>query len=97
MSFNLFFIKTRLDTFSEYIIKKLPNQNWFIQTINVLLVIIASFIPIYVYVFFRWLFDPITFWQNLTLFVVWAVLVGWAQIAAWIIALVIITLLFETR
>jgi len=97
MSFNLSFIKIRLDKFSEYLIKKLPNQNWFIQTINVLFVIIASFIPIYVYVFFRWLFDPVTFWQNLTLFVVWAVLLGWAQIAAWIIAIVLIILLFETR
>jgi len=90
-------IKTRLDESVQYFIKKLPNQNWFIQIINVLLVIIAAFIPIYVYVFFRWLFDPVTFWQNLTLFVVWAVLLGWAQIAAWIIAIVLIILLFEMR
>jgi hypothetical protein len=97
MAFDLSFIKTKLDDFSEYLIKKLPNQNWFIQIINVLLVIITSFIPIYVYVFFRWLFDPVTFWQNLTLFVVWAILLGWVQIAAWIIALVLITVLCETR
>jgi VIT1/CCC1 family predicted Fe2+/Mn2+ transporter len=90
-------IKTKLDESAQYLIKKLPNQNWFIQTINVLFVIIASFIPIYVYVFFRWLFDPVTFWQQLTLFIVWAVLLGWAQIAALIIAIVIIILLFETR
>ncbi len=93
-------IKTNLDKIGEFttnLLKKLPNDNWVAQSINTFFVFIASFIPIYFFGFLRWLFEPITFWQNLTLFVVWGILLGWVQIVFWIVATVIIIVLWEKR
>jgi hypothetical protein len=36
-------------------------------------------VPMSIYFLFRWIFEPVTFWENLALFVAWVFLFGWVQ------------------
>ena len=56
---------------------------------------LISCIPVYFYIFFKWLFEPVTFWQNLVLFIVWCLFLGWEQIIIWIVVFGIILFTFE--
>lgn len=97
MPFNMLKIKQGWLDLQNVLLKNIPNKNWFIQAICTLIISAMSFIPIYLYIFFRWLFDPITFWQNLALFVIWMIALGWIQVIFWIMATVLIIILYEKR
>lgn len=41
-----------------------------------------ALIPAYIYLFFRWVFEPVTFWENLALLVAWILFLGVIQAGA---------------
>lgn len=41
---------------------------------------VLALIPIWVYTFFRWLIEPTGFWQELALFGVAFIVIGWLQV-----------------
>jgi len=67
----------------------------FILFIMIWIIVILPTLP---YVLLRWLFSPETFWEQLAVFVCWAIVFGWLQVLALIFGFVLtINLLTEDR
>lgn len=71
---------------------KIVNSNAFVSFFakGILLIItwIVALIPVWFYLLVRWLIDPIGFWQEMAMFVVAAIVIGWVQIILGIFAAV---------
>ena len=62
------------------------KSNFVISLIVIVLIWLIALIPSYLYFVFRWLLDPVGFWQELTLFVAWAFFLGSVQLLTGFIA-----------
>ena len=65
--------------------KKIQNyiktkDNEIVKFIALSIVWVVGLIPTWLYFFARWLIDPIGFWQELAIFVLFAFLLGWFQV-----------------
>lgn len=56
------------------------NSNIVAETIAIFIFWIIAFIPVYIYLLLRWFIEPIDFWQELALFLVCALTIGWLQV-----------------
>jgi|WetSurMetagenome_2_1015567.scaffolds.fasta_scaffold453494_2 hypothetical protein len=70
---------------------KFVNYGPIAKLICSLIIWSVAAIPVVIYLFFRWLLNPITFWENLALFVAWILLFGWVQ-AIFLIFAIILTI-----
>jgi len=62
--------------------------SFIIKTISLIIVWACALIPIWVYMFVRWLIGPADFWQEFAIFAVAAIGIGWAQIILAIVGFV---------
>ena len=58
------------------------NQNSVAKFLAILIIWGIGLIPAWLYLLTRWLADPIGFWQELALFLVFVVFLGWLQAIA---------------
>ena len=65
--------------FCSYL-KYLINYGWLGKFLATILILIVITVPIDIYFLFRYIFEPIGFWQNIVLFLIWGVLIGWIEV-----------------
>lgn len=71
-------------------IKYLFEYGWLGKLFGSFITFGLALIPFYIYLICYIVFDPIGFWQNITLLVVWIIALGWFQVLALIAASVIV-------
>lgn len=59
---------------------KFARSNCIAETIAIFIFWIIALIPVYIYLLLRWFIEPIDFWQELALFLVCALTIGWLQV-----------------
>ena len=73
--------KKRLD---EYRIvnwlKNFAKSNFILKCIGGFIIWVIALIPTWLYLLIRWLIGPESFWQELALFVIGVIVIGWLQI-----------------
>lgn len=74
-----------IDKFKKEVVK-FANSNIFVKFILGLVIWVVALIPVYIFFTIRWLIDPMGFWQEMAVFLICAVLFGWVQVAAFILA-----------
>jgi len=60
-------------------LKKFSNSNFVAKILVGLFIWSIALIPFYIYLLFRWLIDPMGFWQEFALIFGFAVVIGWIQ------------------
>lgn len=60
-------------------LKRFANSNFVAKILIGTLVWVIALIPTWLYLGVRFLIDPFGFWQELAVFVIFAVVIGWAQ------------------
>ncbi len=60
-------------------IKNFANSNFVAKIIAGIVIWGVTLIPMWIYLFSRMLVDPIGFWQELALFAIFAIVLGWLQ------------------
>lgn len=74
----------------------ISKSNFIAKTIVSIIIWIIALVPVWLYVFARWLCGPATFWQELAIIALAAVTVGWLQCISFIFAAVVtFTIMFE--
>lgn len=68
----------------------LIKYGWIGKILASILVFIGMTIPIDLFILAKWFFVPEGFWQNIVLFSIWAILIGWLQIILGIMGFVLI-------
>lgn len=68
---------------------KFANSNLIAETIAILIFWIIALVPLWIYLVLRWLINPIDFWQELAIFLVCGITMGWIQVILAFIALVL--------
>jgi len=58
---------------------RFTNTNFVAKLIGIIVIWIVALIPTWFYIITRILIDPIGFWQEMALFCVFAVVIGWLQ------------------
>ena len=58
---------------------RFANTNFVAKLIGIIVIWIIALIPAWFYIITRILIDPIGFWQEMALFCVFAVVIGWLQ------------------
>ena len=77
-------------------LKKFSNSNFVAKILVGLFVWGIALIPVYIYLLFRWLIDPMGFWQEFALILGFAVVIGWVQGLFLFLAIILtIFLIFE--
>ncbi len=101
MNWELKLDKKKLDSLRISFKRKMAafvNTGWVAKTICFILIWVVATLPFDVYLFFRWIFGPETFWEHLALFVAWAILLGWVQAIFFIFGVVVtLNLLLEDK
>ena len=81
--------------FVQYL-KKFANSNFVAKILVGLFVWSIALIPFYIYLLFRWLIDPMGFWQEFAVVFGFAIAIGWAQGILFFLAIALtIFLIFE--
>jgi hypothetical protein len=70
-------------------IEKFANSNIVAKTIAISVFWAIGLVPVWIYLLIRWFIDPIGFWQELAVFLVCAITMGWIQ---FILAFIVIIL-----
>lgn len=55
------------------------NSYLLVKMIGIAIIWIIAFIPVYIYLFVRWMFGPVGFWQELATLAACFVGIGWLQ------------------
>ncbi len=61
-------------------LKKFANSNFVAKIVIGISIWLLAFVPMWIYLFSRMLIDPVGFWQELALFIIFAIVVGWLQV-----------------
>lgn len=68
-------------------INEMTKKSWVAKIVVLFIIWPIALIPFWIYLTFRWLIDPIGFWQELATLVVWGFVLGWLQVIALILAI----------
>lgn len=60
-------------------IRRAINSNFVAKTLALIVIWVVVLVPVWIYLSIRALVDPIGFWQELALFFVCAICMGWLQ------------------
>ena len=64
--------------------KNFTNSNAFISVVAKIIIAIVIWvgvlIPTWIYLFIRWVADPVGFWQELAIIIICMVVMGWLQV-----------------
>jgi hypothetical protein len=73
---------------SQYLLE-FANSNIIVKTIAISIFWVIGLIPVWIYLLLRWLINPIDFWQELAVFLVCGITMGWIQFILLVIVIVL--------
>lgn len=73
---------------SQYLLE-FANSNIIVKTIAISIFWVIGLIPVWIYLLLRWLINPIDFWQELAVFLVCGITMGWMQFILLVIVIVL--------
>jgi len=77
-------------------LKRFANSNFVAKILIGALVWVIALIPAWIYLGVRFLINPFGFWQELAIFVIFAVVIGWAQFLLFMGGIILtVILIFE--